>query len=60
MEAEAIDSRTGERVIAMIDSRKGKKVSIGAGMTKMGHAKQVVKIWVKDFVTRVDKAQGRK
>ena len=58
MEAEALDSQTGERVMAVVDSRQGDRLSIGAGLTELGHAKQVINHWIERFVKRVDKAHG--
>ena len=58
MEAEGLDSQTGERVLAVVDTRAGNRLSIGAGLDPLGHAKQVIRHWVERFVTRVDKAHG--
>lgn len=58
MEAEANDSQTGERVLAVVDTRKGNVFSVGAGLDALGHAKQVIDHWIKRFVSRVDKAHG--
>ena len=58
MEAEAIDSQSLERVLAVVDSRMGNRLPIGPGLDPLGHAKQVIRKWVKRFVSRVDKAHG--
>jgi hypothetical protein len=58
MEAEALDSQTGERVFAVVDTRQGNRLSIGAGLSQLGHAEQVIKHWIERFVERVDKAHG--
>ncbi len=58
MEAEAIDSQSGKRVRAVVDSRKGDVLSIGAGLDELGHAKQVIDHWIERFVKRVDAAHG--
>ena len=58
MEAEAIDSQSLERVLAVVDSQKGNVMSIGAGLKPLGHAKQVISKWVERFVKRVDAAHG--
>ena len=58
MEAEALDSQTGVRVIAVVDTRQGNRLSFGAGLSELGHAKQVIKHWIERFVKRVDKAHG--
>ncbi len=58
MEAEALDSQTGERVFAVVDTREGNRLSIGAGLSELGHAQQVIKHWIERFVNRVDRAHG--
>ncbi len=60
MEAEAIDSRGGERVGAVVDSRQGSRASIGAGLQTFGHAKEVMDFWVERFIKNLDKAHGEK
>ncbi len=60
MEAEAIDSRSGERVGAVVDSRQGSRASIGAGLQTFGHAKEVMDFWVERFIKNLDKAHGEK
>jgi hypothetical protein len=57
MEAEAVDSVSGQRVLAMVDSRSGERVSI-EGLGDLDHAKQAVRYWVKDFVQRVEEARA--
>lgn len=58
MEAEAIDSQSGERVLAVMDSQMGNRLSIVPGLDPLGHAKQVIRKWAKRFVSRMDKAHG--
>ncbi len=58
MEAEALDSQTGERVFAVVDTRQGDRIAIRAGLSQLGHAQQVIKHWIDRFVSRVDKAHG--
>ena len=62
MEGEAIDSQTGERVLAVVDSRKGgfNPLPSRAAIDTVAHAKEVMRYWVKRFVGRVDKAHGYK
>ena len=62
MEGEAVDSQTGERVLAVVDSRRGafNPFPGGAGVNEFGHAKEVMRNWAKRFVGRVDKAHGYK
>ncbi len=42
MEAEGIDSQSGERVLAVVDSGKGSFMAIKAGLDPLGHAKEVI------------------
>jgi len=58
MEAEAVDSQSGERVLAVVDSGKGSFMAIKAGLEPFGHAKELIGKWVERFVKRVDKAHG--
>ncbi len=62
MEGEAVDSQTGERVLAVVDSRKGgfNPLPSRAAIDTVAHAKEVMRHWVKRFVGRVDKAHGNK
>ncbi|UCE61917.1 MAG: DUF3313 domain-containing protein, partial [Phycisphaerales bacterium] len=43
MEAEGLDAQTGERVLAVVDTRAGNRLSIGAGLDSLGHAKQMIR-----------------
>jgi len=60
MEGEAVDSQTGERVLAVVDMRRGafNPFPSAAGFDEVGHAEEVVRYWVKRFVGRVDKVHG--
>lgn len=61
MEAEGIDSQTGKRVAAIVETAQGNRLSIGAGLSQLGHAKQVIEGWVERFVKRLDEARtGRR
>ncbi len=60
MEAEAIDSVSGERVAAVVDSQSGGRLGITAGLKKYGHAQQVMDGWVERFVNRLDELHGYK
>ena len=57
IEAEAVDSQSGKRIMAIIDSRSGKRASL-EGLGDMDHAKQAVRYWVDDFIERVEKARA--
>ncbi len=58
-EGEVLDSVTGKRIIAAADSRMG-DMSYGAGLTTLGHAKQVIELWAERFVNEMRKAHGIK
>ena len=58
MEAEALDSVTGERILAVVDKRRGDQFSLeGAG--ELDNARQVIRHWAERFVDRVDAAHGQ-
>ncbi len=56
MEAEAVDSVTGERILAVVDSQSGDRTSLFAGLSEFSHAKQVMDMWVERFMSRLDSA----
>jgi hypothetical protein len=59
-EGEVVDSLTGIRIIAAVDSRMGDRVDLKAGLSKLGHAKQVVEFWADRFVRVMREAHGMK
>ncbi len=59
MEAEAIDTKTGQRVVAVVETKAGDQLDYGAGLTEWGHAENVMKYWAKRLVERLDEAHGR-
>lgn len=58
MEAEALDSVSNERVAAVVDAQSGGRLGVTAGLTRYGHAEQVMDAWVERLVTRLDKIHG--
>ena len=58
-EGEVLDSVTGKRIIAAADSRMG-DMSYGAGLSTLGHAKQVIELWAERFVNVMRKTHGIK
>jgi len=46
MEAEFVDAKTKERVMAVVDKRKGKRSHYTKGLTKWGHTEDTINIWV--------------
>lgn len=47
MEAELLDGATGQRLGAVMQGEKGSVLSVGAGFSKWGHAKEVMDRWAK-------------
>ncbi len=60
MEAEAFDSVTMERIVAVVETQRGSRLSFSAGLSKFGHAKEVMKGWVERFVKRLNAANSGK
>jgi len=60
MEGEGIDSLTGERIGAIVETRSGDRMSLSSGLSRMGHAKQVMRYWVERFLKNLNKAHGYK
>ena len=58
-EGEVLDAVTGKRIIAAADTRMG-DMSYAAGLTTLGHAKQVIELWAERFVNVMRKAHGIK
>ncbi len=59
MEAELLDSQSGQQLAAVIDRRKGARVGGGSGMTKLDLARGVIRRWAEGLVTTLDLAHGR-
>jgi hypothetical protein len=59
MEGEVLDSESGERLGAIVETRSGNRFSVGAGLSELGNAKQVIDYWIERFVGNLDKAQGK-
>ena len=58
MEGEIIDSMTGEQLAAVLQSMKGKRLSLD-GLSKWGDAKAVIREWAHTFKGRIDQHHGR-
>ncbi len=59
MEAELIDSVTGETIGSVIDFQMGSRLSLMAGLTWFGHAQAVMEDWAEDLRKFIDKAHGK-
>lgn len=55
MEAEVLDSQTGEQMGAIIESQKGKMFSL-EGLSKWGDTKAVMRRWARRFKECIDEA----
>ena len=58
-EMELVDSVTGQSIAAAIDSQKGSRLSIGAGLSEFGHAEEVMANWAKQLKKWVDQTHGK-
>jgi len=58
VEAEGIDTATGQRLFAFVHTRPGDRLAITEGLEAWGHAKQAMDFWAKKLVERLDKAHG--
>jgi len=56
IEAELLDSLTGAREGAVIDTQVGKKLQVQQSLTKWGDIAQAVQTWAERFAARVTKA----
>ncbi len=57
MEAEIVDSVTGEQLAALVRWGSGRRV-LRAGLTETGDAKILIKRWAKDIRRRIDEKHG--
>lgn len=59
LEAELLDSVSGERLAAAVDTRAGKKTELVKGMETWGHAKKAFSVWANDFRAWLDVTHGK-
>ena len=59
MEAEIRDSVSGERLVAVVDSDRGRRFFNLKGMKKMGDSKKAFKEWAKALRQRLDLVHGK-
>jgi hypothetical protein len=52
-EGECVDSVTGERIAAVVHSKKGSALSMKAGLSDWDHAKQAMDFWAETFVSNL-------
>jgi hypothetical protein len=60
MEAELVDSVTGETIGSAIDFQMGSRLSFVAGLKWFGHAQAVMEDWAEDLIKFIDKGHGKK
>jgi len=58
-EMELVDSVSGQTIAAAIDNQKGSRLSIGAGLTWLGNAEEVMDNWAEDLKKWVDEVHGK-
>lgn len=58
MEAELVDSKTGQQIAAVVETQTGSRLSFD-GLSKWGDAEAVMKGWAQRFRKRLDEAHGR-
>ncbi len=58
VEAELVDSTSGEQVAAAIASSKGKRYEYTSGLTRWGHTHALLSDWAKVIRKRVDEDHG--
>ena len=57
LEAEWLDSQTGEQIAALVESQLGDRLSLD-GLSEWGDAKAIMDGWAQRFRTRLDEAHG--
>ena len=57
LEAEWLDSQTGEQIAALVESQLGDRLSLD-GLSEWGDAKAIMDDWAQRFRTRLDEAHG--
>ncbi len=58
IETEFIDSVTNERLIAVMEQRKGVPVNLAQGLSRFSHAKGAFKYWAKELRKWLDEVHG--
>jgi len=58
MEAELVDSKTGQQIAALVETQTGSRLSFD-GLSKWGDSEAVMRDWAKRFRKRLDEAHGR-
>jgi len=59
MEAEMVDSQSGEQIAAVVEGERGSRFSFAGMASREGDAKAVCNGWADAFVSRVKKDHGR-
>jgi hypothetical protein len=56
LEAEFLDSRTGERLAAMAERKRGTPTDLKGGFTELGHVRSAMKQWAKELKNALQRA----
>ena len=59
MEIELLDSRTGERIAAAVDTKVAEEYEVVKGLKKWGHAENTFNFWAKRLREWLDEVHGR-
>jgi hypothetical protein len=60
IEAEGLDSRTGEVLAAIVDHKVGAKRQVTKGLKKWGHVEELFNTWAKNLREGLDRFSGRR
>jgi len=60
IEAEGIDTPTGKRVFAFMQTRTGNRLSFVPGLENWGHAQQAMDYWAELFAKRIEEQETRR
>jgi Protein of unknown function (DUF3313) len=55
LEAEFLDSQTGERLAAMAETKRGTPTDLKGGFTELGHARSAMKQWAVELKTALQR-----
>jgi ectoine hydroxylase-related dioxygenase (phytanoyl-CoA dioxygenase family) len=59
MEAEVVDSQSGKQIAAVVEGKRGSRMSFAGMTSRTGDAKAICAGWADAFVTRVNKDHSR-
>jgi len=59
MEGEVVDSVSNVTIAAVINNQKGSRLGLTSGLTRFGHAKELMEEWAKNLKEWLDKNHGK-